>query len=213
MKLVKLVVVLGFILTYCNGWSQDFSYGLKGGLNINNLDVSPEQDPPKPSARLGFNLGGYAEFDLAENLLIRPELFFSTQGANDEDVEAEQKVKLSYMNLAGLVKYGFNDNVYAFAGPQLGFLIGGEYLEIDKIEREEEIRSATSITKGLDFAFSLGLGYLFNESIGVDVRYNIGLSDINDDPTELGFYDNNQVLKNRSFQISANYYLANKQKK
>ena len=65
----------------------------------------------------------------------------------------------------------------------------------------------------MDFAFSLGVGYMFNESIGLDVRYNIGLSDINDDPRELGFYDNNQVLKNRSFQISANYFLANKQKK
>ncbi|MEQ8880331.1 MAG: outer membrane beta-barrel protein, partial [Cyclobacteriaceae bacterium] len=121
----SILIMFGSVLLLFGVHAQDIKYGVKAGLNVNNLDVSPELDPPKPGARLGIHLGGFAQFGLSDALILQPELVLSTQGANDEDPDVEQNVKLTYLNLSGLVKYQIGNGFDVFAGPQLGFLVDG----------------------------------------------------------------------------------------
>lgn len=185
--------------------AQDFKYGLKTGLNVNNLAISPEVDWPVPASRLGIHFGGFAQFGLANNLSLQPELTFSTQGANDEDKDDWQRVKLNYLNLAGIFKYTMDNNIHFSIGPQLGFLTAGEFEKEDKEDGERKYHNASHLLKSTDLSIGFGLGYTLKSGIDLGLRYNHGLNDINNDPTNVAFYEPYQAIRNRVFQVSVGY--------
>ena len=185
--------------------AQSFKYGVKAGLNVNNLAISPEEDYPAPSARLGVHIGGFAQFELVNNFSIQPELSLSTQGANDEDKDDWQRVKLTYLNRAAPFKYTLENNLHFSVGPQLGFLTGGAFEKEDKADGDMKIHSAKHVLNGTDLSLGFGLGYTLDSGIDLHLRYNHGFSDINNDPADLGFYDPHQTIKSRVFQLSVGY--------
>lgn len=185
--------------------AQKINYGLKAGLNLSTLDVSPELDPPAPSTRIGINIGGFAEIELLDKVGLRPEVTLSTQGANDEDTDVTQTVKLTYLNTAVLGQYKMAGGLHFFGGPQIGLLVGGEFEEEDKVDGAQQIYEAKSYYKGVDVAVGIGIGYSLPTGIGFDARYNVGLTDNNDDPLEDAFYNRNQELKSRVLQLSVSY--------
>ena len=185
--------------------AQSFKFGVKAGLNINKLSVSPELDFPVPAARPGIHIGGFAQFELANSFSIQPELTLSSQGGVDEDKDDWQRVKLTYMNLAAPFKYNLANNLHFSVGPQLGFLTGGVFEKEDKEDGEIKIQSAGYLLKGTDLAIGLGLGYTLASGIDFHMRYNHGLTDLNDDPADLGFYEPVQTIKSRVFQLSVGY--------
>ena len=185
--------------------AQDFKYGVKAGLNLSNLSVSPELDYPRPNSRPGIHLGGFAQFDLGKSFSVQPELTFSTQGANDEDKDDWQRVKTSYVNLAGAFKYTLQNKIYFSLGPQLGILAGGEFEKEDKEDGERKYHSAGHVLSGTDFSLGLGVGYTLDSGIDLSLRYNLGLSNINDNPADLAFYKPFQTIKSRVLQISVGY--------
>lgn len=185
--------------------AQSFKYGAKAGLNLNNLAVNPEFDFPAPAVRPGIHIGGFAQFNLGKSISLQPELTLSTQGANDEDKDDWQRIKLSYLNLAAPYKYTLANKLHFSLGPQLGFLIGGVLEKEDKEDGEIKIRSAKHVLSGMDLALGFGLGYTLDSGIDLHLRYNHGLIDLNDDPADLGFYEHRQSLKSRVFQLSVGY--------
>lgn len=185
--------------------AQSFKYGVKAGLNVNSLAISPEVDHPAPAAKLGVHIGGFAQFEIVNNFSVQPELSFSTQGVNDEDNDDWQRVKLSYLNIAAPFKYTLANNLHFSVGPQLGFLTGGEFEKEDKEDGEIKLHSAKHVLSGTDLAIGFGLGYTLNSAIDLHLRYNYGLSDINDDPADLGFYEPFQTIKSRVLQLSVGY--------
>jgi len=185
--------------------AQNFKFGVRGGLNISSLDVDPAHDTSSPNSRLGFHLGGFALFDLAEGLHLQPEVTLSAEGVNYEDNEVYEKAKLTYLNLSGMFKYYFDNRISIFAGPRIGLLAGGEFEEEDKIEGEIDVYNASDVYKGLDFSLGFGAGYTFDPGIEISVRYNLGLTDNNDDPMEMAFYEVNQKVRSRVFQVSVSY--------
>lgn len=185
--------------------AQNFKYGVKAGLNVNNLAISPEEDHPAPAARLGVHIGGFAQFVLVNNFSIQPELTLSTQGANDEDKDDLQRVKLTYLNIAAPFKYTMGNNLHFSLGPQLGFLTGGTFEKEDKEDGEIKTQNAKHVLSGTDLSIGFGLGYTLSSGIDLHLRYNHGLSDINNDPADLGFYKPFQTIKSRIVQVSVGY--------
>lgn len=205
-KMKKCVLLLMFTcLSFGYVQAQSVKFGVKAGLNMSNLAVSPELNGPAPSTRLGVHLGGFAQFDLVNSFSVQPELMFSTQGANDEDKDDWQRVKLSYLNFAAPFKYTLENNLHFSVGPQLGFLLGGEFEKEDKEDGERKLHNATHLLKGSDLALGLGLGYTLNSGIDLSLRYNLGLNNINHNPADLAFYEPGQTIKSRVFQVSVGY--------
>lgn len=202
-KCVLLLMITCLSVSYLQ--AQSFQYGLKAGLNMNNITVSPEVDYPTPAARPGIHIGGFAQFDLANSISIQPELTLSTQGANDEDKDDWQRVKLTYMNLAAPFKYTLANRLHFSLGPQLGFLTGGVFEKEDKEDGEIKMRSARHVLSGTDLAIGFGLGYTLDSGIDLHLRYNHGLTDLNEDTADLGFYEPHQSIKSRVFQVSVGY--------
>ncbi|MEY8020440.1 porin family protein [Muriicola sp. SD30] len=189
-----------------SSFAQDVEFGIKGGLNFSSINVDPQEDLPNPDSRIGFHLGGVANFGLSEKLDVQSELLLNTVGAKFEGVDDIERVKLTYLSLLGAFKYNIDENFNIVLGPQINLLTGGEFEEEDKIENSKESLDANNFYKGTDFSLALGVGYKIDDNIELGVRYNIGLTDNNDDAIEEGFFDSNQALKNRFIQLSAIFF-------
>ena len=78
----KQLLVCALVITTINCYSQ-FSFGLKGGININNIEVVglPSSLANFYKSNIGFHFGLYGRFNLTEKFSISPELQFSRRGA------------------------------------------------------------------------------------------------------------------------------------
>lgn len=205
MKL-KVLALFALLAISVTAFAQDVEFGVKGGLNFSSINVDPQEDLPNPDGRIGFHLGGVVNFGLSEKLDVQAELLLNTLGAKFEEADEIERVKLTYLSLLGALKYNVDDNFNIVLGPQINLLTGGEFEEEDKIENSKESLDANNFYKGVDFSLALGIGYKIDDSIELGARYNIGLTDNNDDAVEEGFFDSNQALKNRYLQLSAIFF-------
>jgi hypothetical protein len=71
-----------------------------------------------------------------------------------------------------MAKFNATENVFVFAGPQVGLFINSTY-------DGEEVKDTF---KGLNLGLGIGAGYEMESGFGADLRYNIGLSNISDNP-------------------------------
>ena len=151
--------------------AQKVNIGIKGGLNIYNInnDNNTEYD-----AKPGFNVGLLGHIHLSRQLALQPELVYSLQGAKVPNSEA--KINLGYINVPVLFQYMFDNGFRLQAGPQVGFLVNAKSKTGSlSVDIKDDVKS-------VDFALSAGIGYVHPPSgFGIDARYNLGLSDINED--------------------------------
>lgn len=164
--------------------AQDFSFGVKGGINVASIGGGNSLGLSGLGSKISFHVGGVAEVPISEKFAVQPELLYSSQGSNFNFV-GNTKLKLDYINLTILGKYYILEGLSAEAGPVVGFLLS---TNADK----EDYNS-------LDVAFAIGASYKLNESIFFSLRYNKGIADINNDEN-IDFSSQNNVL-----QISAGY--------
>lgn len=168
--------------------AQDVQFGLKAGVNfatLNGDDVSEDF-----GAITSIHLGVVSEILISETFSFQPELLFSAQGIKDD--EFDEKIKLNYLNIPLMGKYYISEGFSLEAGPQIGLLLSAKS-DIDG----EEIDIKDSV-KSIDFGLNLGLGYKMKSGLNLGARYNIGMSNINDE-------DGLDSIKNGVFQISVGY--------
>ena len=191
--------------------SQDTKFGIKAALNIASLTG----DVDNPSSLTGFQIGGFAEIKVSEKFAIQPELMYSTQGGTESvsysefisgievEVNGDAEYKLSYLNIPVMAKYYATPKFSFEFGPQIGFLLSakndwsasatGGGVSFSE-SGSEDIKDSTS---SIDFGLNLGAGYDFTEHFGAGVRYNFGLTTVDDE----GDYE----IKNGVLSISLGY--------
>ena len=199
-----LLLVLAFAIAVPS-MAQIEAFGVKGGLNFTNLNSERLFDDS--DGRTSFNFGAFAEFGVADQLTIRPELYYSAQGANTDLViingliDFETTWRVNYLNLPILGKYEVIEGLGLMTGPQFGFLLKSE------AETDTPIGDIESDTKddteGLDFSWVFGAVYRLDMGLEVGLRYNLGLSNIND-----SFFESDEEIRNRVFQITVGYSIA-----
>ena len=167
--------------------AQHTSFGLKAGINASSVNV---EDGTDYDSKVGLHVGGLAHIHITPHFAFQPELVYSMQGGKDGD---DNKLKLDYLNIPLLAQYMTHDGFRLETGPQVGFLTSAKAKSGDvEVDVKDDLEST-------DFSWVFGAGYLFPGAggIGVDVRYNLGLSNISD--------DNSFEAKNRVFQIGVFY--------
>lgn len=187
-SLLTLLVMAGFAIN-----AQMVDFGLKGGLNLsswsnNNSSVGYQN-------RAGFHAGLLARVHAGPNIAVQPEIVYSSQGTKYTLDNQEHNLQMNYVNIPVMVQAKVGGGLYAQAGPQLGFLIGTE----DKVNNVETGFFSTNDFKKTDVALGFGLGYAGVSPIGVDARYNLGLTNINNAGS------NN--IKNNVLQVGLTYRL------
>ena len=168
----KIHLLLLFVLASTALFAQDPKFGLKGGINLSKLT----NDPLDPDFRLGFHAGLLAHIHITPAFSLQPEAVYSSQGAKYPDlVNGEDlNLKLNYINIPLLLQYNFNNGFRLQGGPQVGFLTG----VADKVG-DVELNSVSSDNyKTIDFSVPVGVSYLSDSGLGVDARYNIGVTNV-----------------------------------
>lgn len=137
----------------------------------------------------GFHAGGLAHIHLNRHFALQPELVYSSQGA---EYGSSSKTKLNYINVPVLGQYMFGNGLRLQTGPQVGFLTTA------KSKDASEETSIQNSLKDADFSWSFGAGYLSKQGLGIDVRYNLGITDISKNTVD---------MKNRVWQVGLFYQL------
>ena len=193
MKLYLSVAVAAILVT-ATAKAQDFNIGIKGGLNIYNIN---NNYGAKYDNLVGFNLGLIGHIHLAKQLALQPELVYSAQGAKFTSNGVETKIKLGYINVPILLQYMFDNGFRLEAGPQFGFLVNA------KAKTPNSTADIKNNFKKVDVGLGFGIGYVNPESnFGIDARYNLGLSNINENTSTKS--------TNRGFQVGVFYLFHHK---
>jgi hypothetical protein len=185
MKKITLFIVCALSLAVAKA---QVKYGAKAGLNLSNVsgDVSDNK------TKIALHFGAFANFGIADRFSVQPELVFSAQGAKFEDDGDNDNLKLTYLNIPLLAQYNDPSGFYAESGPQIGFMLSGKY---------KEDGNTSNIKDGLktvDLSWGFGAGYKFSEQASAGLRYNLGLSNVN---------DGSGKIRNSVFQLSVAYTL------
>jgi hypothetical protein len=162
-------------------------FGLKGGLNVSTLNTRYVTYQP----RLGYHIGGLAHMHISDKWGLQPEVVYSNQGARRFLDPEYQLISLHYVNVPIILQYFALNGLRFETGPQLGALIRG------KATYRGEAQDLKNQYTPMDLSWAFGLGYLTKSNWGVDVRYNMGLSNVN--------MDSNLPKRNKVLQAGVFY--------
>jgi len=196
MKTIKILLVVLISAAFVNQAQAQaqFAVGIKGGPNFANLDVNSSVSNNYKN-RTGFHAGAFALIKLTK-IGIQPELLFSRQGSNFQFNSSDGEANFDYINIPIILKLYTVAGINLQAGPQFGFLSGGEVKST--INGITSVQDAKDAYKASDFSLALGAGWDLPFGLTLDARYNLGLSKINDGA-------NAPESKNQVFQISAGF--------
>ena len=184
--------------------------GLKSGVNLETLGGSDA--PSDKSLKVGFEGGAFLTLGVAKNFAIQPEAQFAMRGVKVKFMSDGQtidgKLKMNYIVIPVLGKFvipvsSSTVKPSLFAGPSVGFRLtakatgqsGTTSGDVDVKDQTKAADFGIVFGGGLDHAMSSG-------SIGLDVRYNLGLTTIDKKDATSGKTPDE---KNRVFTIMAVY--------
>jgi hypothetical protein len=179
--------------------SAQVQFGVKAGANISTFTGN---DATGVSSQVGFVGGVLVNLPLSGMLSLAPELVYSGQGAKASSSGTDFNIHANYINVPILLKYTSSVGLYGETGPQIGFLMSA------KVKSGGVSQDDKSDYKSTDFSWVFGVGYLTTANIGIDARYNLGLSNI-----EASNGTNTGTLKNAGFQIGLFYLFGTSGKK
>jgi len=192
MKLMnkKLALLVLAVITISTANAQ-IQFGAKAGVNISTFTGN---DATGANSLVGFHFGGQVQIPIAEALSLQPELLYSGQGAKGTSNGADYSLHVNYLNIPVLIKYTSSVGFYGETGPQIGFKLSSKFKQGGTSTTAEGFKST-------DFSWAFGIGYLTSTNIGIDARYNLGLSNIESSDGS----GTNFTIKNGVFQLGVFY--------
>lgn len=184
MKKVILCLVIVSLTTL--GASSQVNFGLKAGMNISTLRGD---GVGKAKSLIGANVGAFVNIPVSTMFSFQPEVLYSMEGAK-EDV-FDTKIMLNYVNIPLMLKYTDASGFFGELGPQIGFLTSA------KSKINGNTADVKDLFKSTNFSLGIGAGFNFTSSVGVGLRYNLGLSNISE--------DTNDDEKTGNFSIGIHY--------
>ncbi|MBC3847953.1 porin family protein [Winogradskyella echinorum] len=138
--------------------SQEVRYGVRGALNVSNLDFDPSPTIDNQH-RNGFAFGGFVEYGFSEEVSLLTELQWSAEGGKEEAIRAD------YLKLPVQLRFSVSERFTLGAGPQLAL----------KTWKDSD-GFATFVFSGV-----AGAEYMITDELFVDARVHYGFSNILDE--------------------------------
>lgn len=203
----KFFTLLFIIFAFASFSQAQMLFGPKVGLNISNVHGS---DAGSPDSKTGFAGGIFFMYQFSNMFAIQPEAYYTMKGAKEKEsmqgYTFEATVSLDYIEVPVLLKLilpiqGSSVHPAIFAGPAVGFNTTHKAkVELNGQSAEEDIPDVNSTEFSLVFGGGVGFS-VGNNELGFDVRYNLGLTtvDDSDDPYDV---KNNVISINAYFGFS-----------
>jgi Outer membrane protein beta-barrel domain len=198
----KILVVILLAVVSSSAFSQaQLALGIKGGLNFANVNVTNTNTAY--NSRTGYHAGAFFLIKLSK-IGIQPEILFSRQGTSTKVNTTDLNSNFDYINIPVIIKLYTVAGINIQVGPQIGFLAGakadqgtlinGNITNITSVDIKDQL-------KGSDFSAALGLGWDAPFGLTVDARYNLGLSNVNNNTSSTS------EAKNQVIQVSVGFKL------
>ncbi len=165
-------------------------------FNVAGISVKPDISTETYSSILGMGIGGIATYPLMNGLAVQAEPMLVQKGFKISEFGDNYTVKILYFDVPVFIRYnipaGESIIPYAILGPNLGFRASAKVIFDDG--SSEKINEDFS---SIDFGMGLGGGVEVpyeNLIFFGEVRYVLGLTDINAQPDE-------SKVKNRGLQV------------
>ena len=199
-------------------------FGFRAGLNVANIQgdavrtftdlagYAPEGAVTQ-QMRPGFYAGVYATLPLGPGFAIEPGLSYSEKGTvlratlpfpalDFLNANVTGTARLAYLDVPVLAKVFITPGFYVYAGPQASFLVSGkarvEASALGFTAYRQDFDVSNQLRK-VDFSAVGGLGYQFENGLGLSAGYDYGLSSLD---ANNRFAANNRVIK-----VGLNYSL------
>ena len=168
------------ILFIASAAQAQVKFGIKAGGNFASVRFI-EEDISR--ARLGIYAGVAVEFPVATQLVLRPEVMYSSKGfgfkASADNLAGSQR--LNYITFPVLLGLYPTKKLCLLAGPEFGYLSKA-------VTRSQEItQDNTAFYRRFDIGIDLGASYNLTKQISLEGRYNYGFKDL----ANVVFTDNN----------------------
>lgn len=176
--------------------SAQATIGVKAGVNLSNISGEGSSDAKNI---VGFNAGLMADISFSDLLSFHPELLYSQKGAKVESGNIKLQQRTGYLDVPLLLRVKA-DGLFFEAGPQVGFLINqkNEYTNVPFLGTGSN--TSTDGTRKVDVGYIAGLGYRLEQGLEFGIRYNGGISDLND--PSVGSKTRNSVFQ---FQVGYSF--------
>ncbi|HEY5745874.1 MAG TPA: porin family protein [Chryseolinea sp.] len=176
-SIFTLVLVYASVVVFAQG----LGVGIKAGANFANLST----DNFSNSSITSYHAGVYANINFSEKWGVTPEVLWSAQGAELNNL----KLKTDFVTVPIMIRWRVIELISLEAGPQFNFLTSAD---LDGNDVKDDLKNNT---------YSVAVGALVHLPLGLNggVRYIIGMTDLTED-------DSNE-LKDRTFQIYVGWTL------
>lgn len=183
------ITVLAFSTSFAQG---ELRMGIKGGLNLASIGGDAYVTGTSGfDSRTSFHLGGLVEIPISDKISVQPEVLYSAQGSkfNFGFTTGSSDIKLDYLNIPIMGKYHIIPGLSGELGPVIGVLVKAESAGGD----------VKDSFKKTDIGVAIGATYRLPMGFFGSLRYNKGVTNINDDATV------STKNQNNVFQVSAGY--------
>lgn len=169
----KIALTIIFIVIHFVNANSQSSFGVKGGLNLASLKG---EGVDNLNIRSSVHITGLVEIELSDRFSVQPEIVFSSQGAEESDIDYKATWYLNYINIPLITKYYINDQLSIEAGPQIGFLMNAKLDWSD--DDESGLDELEEFISSIDFGIDFGLGYKLESGLIFGGRYNMGMINV-----------------------------------
>ena len=192
-------------------------FGFRGGLNLADVQGDAVKSfttlagyaPDGAVARAmrpGFYAGLYATLPIGPGFAIEPGISYSEKGTvlkgtlpfpalDFLNAQVTGTARLAYVDVPVLAKVFVTPGFYLYAGPQASFLVSGkarvEAGALGFTAYKQDFDVSDQLRK-VDFAAVAGLGYQFENGLGLSAGYDYGLTSLD---TNNRFDAQNRVIK------------------
>ncbi len=177
MKKLLLLSFAFFAIAVAVNAQGGFRLGIKGGLNLNQIQGVSFNN----GFNYGYHLGGFAEIDFTKKFGIQPEVLWNQSNSQMSGEFAtlypsitnpntlNQDVVLNYLSIPILLRYNLGSMFSVVAGPQFGILMN---------KNQNILQNGQKAFSDGDFSLAAGLQVNL-KVLRLYGRYNVGMKNIN----------------------------------
>jgi hypothetical protein len=162
--------------------SAQQTFGLVGGVATGKLAEEFDGDPrtDDDESLLSLVVGVSMQRPLSNGMIFAPEAFYVAKGYEDED--SQGKVKMNYVEIPLLLRYGIpidgTIQPFLLGGPAIALQASCKYTDADGDTGTcDEVFGEEDSYKGFDAGLMLG-GGISRDNLSATIRYDLGLANI-----------------------------------
>ena len=197
--------------------NKGFSLGVKAGIDLSRVSNEDLPSGMEKVSKIGFQGGFVGNLGFGKFLSVQMELLFAQKGFKIKETESGVTVKawttVNYLEIPLLLKFSLPAGpvvIFANVGPSFGIGLTGKIATEPDLGMDQKVSFDDGGLKRFDFGLLFGAGAGIKVGPGLiylDLRYGLGISDINNVTDAVKNADGYKKNSNRNFGIAVGYLI------